>query len=63
MMLRKTSIEMGRVLWGVIQTLTGAWPMDSRFRGNDDMPGTRPQHRHSRESGNPVLLSESQISS
>ena len=37
--------------------------MDSRFRGNDDIPGTRPQHRHSRESGNPVLLSESQISS
>ena len=34
--------------------------MDSHFRGNDDTPGTRPQHRHSSESGNPVLVSESQ---
>jgi hypothetical protein len=43
-----------------IQTLTRTWPMDSRFRGNDDIQDTRPPHCHSRESGNPVLLTESQ---
>ena len=43
-----------------IQTLTGTLAVDSRFRGNDDIHGGRAQHRHSRESGNPHLLSEPQ---
>ena len=32
--------------------------VDSRFRGNDDIQRTRPRHRHSRESGNPLPVSE-----
>ena len=43
-----------------IQTLTGTLAVDSRFRGNDDIHGGRAQHCHSRESGNPHLLSEPQ---
>jgi hypothetical protein len=31
--------------------------VDSRFRGNDDIQGARPRHRHSRESGNPLPVS------
>ena len=38
----------------VIQTLTRTRAVDSRFRGNDDIQGTCPRHRHSRESGNPA---------
>jgi hypothetical protein len=41
-----------------VQTLTRTRAVDSRFRGNDDIHGTPPQHRHSRESGNPLQLSE-----
>jgi len=35
--------------------------VDSRFRGSGDLQGARPQYRHSRESGNPLLMPESQF--
>jgi hypothetical protein len=40
--------------------MTGTKAMDSRFRGNDGIHGIPPRYRHSRESGNPVLLSDRQ---
>jgi uncharacterized protein (DUF433 family) len=35
--------------------------VDSSLRGNDDLQGARPRYRHSRESRNPLPLSESQV--
>ena len=34
--------------------------VDSRFRGKDEIQGARPRHRPSRESGNPLEVSEPQ---
>ena len=42
----------------VIPTVAPTRPVDSRLRGNDDIQGTRPRHRHSRESGNPLPVCE-----
>ena len=42
----------------MIQTLNRTRAVDSRLRGNDDIQGAHPQHRHSREGGNPLPVSE-----
>jgi hypothetical protein len=55
------SLKTIKVYVTAIQTLTRTRAVDSRFHGNDDIRGTRPGHRHSRESGNPLPLSESQV--
>jgi hypothetical protein len=44
-----------------IETVTGTRPMVARSDGDDGIHGGRAQHRHSHESGNPVLLSEPEL--